>query len=175
MDYADLLDGLVPDLEQAADDLEPNADLPAELVLVEDGEPQPEAIARLDYLRDYAVMVYGNAVVELVERDDEGDPENVVVRFLDPVDVTISVEENETEVRESGEQVEDAFLDTHSGEQDHYGTTVVDRDVETVEDAQDHGANLLDDLELTDIALAEEGYENSTLGPVSDEEDHGEQ
>lgn len=165
MDYDDLLNGLVSDLELDPDDLPDPPDLPAELVLVEDGEVNVEAAARLDYLRDYAVMVHGTAVLELVERDDEDEPENVVVRFLDPVDVTISVEENDLQVREGDREVPNALVDAHEGEQDHYGTTPVE--------AVEAEANVLRDLELESIALAEEGYENSSLGPV-EEVDRGE-
>jgi len=145
MDYADLLDGLVPDLERELNDLDPNADLPADLVLVEDGDPQPEAIARLNYLRDYAVMCYGAATLELVEEPTE--TETLVVRVLDPTDVTITVED-ETVVREGGEERENVFVETHSREQDYYGTPFVDRDVETVEDAHEHAETLLSDLNL---------------------------
>lgn len=165
MDYADLLDGLVPDLEQATDELEPNADLPTELVLVEDGEPQSEAIARLDYLRDYSIMVYGNALVEVVERDD--DAGRLVVTVLDATSVSLTVENDteEVEVRRDGTRVENVYVDSHSGEQDHYGESPV----EAVADE----ANVLSDLTLDSIALSEEGYENSELGPLT--EDHGEQ
>ena len=154
MDYDDLLDGLVPDLERAvndldesdADALDPNADLPTELVLVEDGEPQPEAIARLDYLRDYAVMVYGTAVVEVVEKDEEEG--TVRVRLLSPTSVSISADtDDEVRVDTDGREIEEPVLDTHSGEQDHYGTSPVEQAAE---------ADLLDSMDLT--GLMEDRY-----------------
>lgn len=160
MDYSDLLDGLVPDLD--ADALPDPPDLPAELVLVEDGEVNVEQVARFDYLRDYAVMIYGTAVLEPVETDE--DSGRLVVYLLDPTEVTITVE-NDIEVRRDGEIVENAYVESHSGEQEHYGDSPVEEAAE---------ANILDDLILDRIALAseEDAYENSSLGPV---EDHGEQ
>lgn len=182
MDYDDLLNGLVGDLQRDPDSLPDPPDLPAELVLVEDGEPNPEQIARLDYLRDYAVMVHGTAILELVEEDD--DSETLVVQVLDPTNVRISVEENEVEVarivetdeelrpgepRLGVERIENAVVETHSGEQEHYGSSPVEEVGEE--------ANVLRDLELDSIALTSEenAYENSSLGPVRDAEEHGEQ
>jgi len=158
MDWDDLLDGLVPDMARDPDTLPANPDLPETVTVVEDGEVQTDQLRRLEFLRDYAVMVYGTAVIELAEWEEDDDEDEgtltISLCILDSVDITIERDPDQSEgvrVWEGHRELEKFTVESHSGEQDSYGPHFGVSNTEAAEAAEEAGESPRTRLDISDF------------------------